>query len=69
MDKLEHKVHYRKNGKILWCERWYLNTNRHRTDGPAEVYYGLDGKTIESEIWRLNDRLLELMDQQLFTMI
>ena len=46
-----NKTH-RENGQVE-CEYYFLNDKRHRTDGPAVIYY-LNGQ-VSSERYFLND--------------
>jgi len=53
--KPEHKKYYYESGE-LWCEEWWLNGKRHRTDGPAFIGYYKSGK-LECERWCLNGKI------------
>ena len=43
-------------GNIGFSE-WHVNGQRHRTDGPAIIWYREDGETVKHAWWFLNDQL------------
>ena len=50
MKRPTKKVTYYESGQI-WSEYWYIDGKRHRTDGPAVVWYYESSGQVESEYW------------------
>lgn len=47
----------KRKGNMILSESWYINGEKHRTDGPADILYNKKSGLIKSEKYFRNNRL------------